>query len=151
VSHLRDEVSGNIRNVFINQLNRNNALILSALLYVEFITIWVVVLLPMDTHSLAGMFIFTLLILMLGAGVWLLVTAVALRREPQKTKVVEFPYRKLMHMALLGWLGLSAFLFIINLLTPSSVWFQWPVIGIANWPLNIWLYHRQLAGGRYDA
>lgn len=61
------------------------------------------------------------------------------------------PYRKLIRIALIGWAALSALLFIINISAPYDAWFMWPMIGIANWPLNIWLYHRQLTSGRYDA
>lgn len=149
VTSLLEEVAGNVRTVYINRLSRNNALSLSALIYVEFITVWVSVLLNYGYHG--GEFLFSLFVLVVGLGTWLLIAATACKREPDKTKVVEFPYRKLMRIALVGWLGLSAFLFVINILTPSSVWFYYPIIGIANWPLGVYLYHRQLTGGRYDA
>jgi hypothetical protein len=150
VSPLLEEVSGNVRTVYINRLSRIYALVLSALLYVEFITAWVAVLLNSYAYPLTGEFVFSLFVLAVGAGIWLIATGVVYKRRPDETKVVEFSYGWLKRVALLGWLGLSVFLFIINLMTPSSTWFQYPLIGIANWPLGIWLYHKLLASGRYD-
>lgn len=150
VTPLFDEVSGNVRTVYINRLRKNNALASSALLYVVFITMWVLVLLTTWDY-LAGAFVFSAFILFFGLGIWVLITAISYKREPKKTALVEFSYRKQMRMALFGWLSLSIFLFVINLMTPSSVWFFYPFIGIANWPLSIFIYHKQLTGGRYDA
>lgn len=151
VSPLLDEVSGNVRTVYINRLSKIYALALSAILYVEFITVWLLVLLNSYMTPLVGQFIISLFILLVGLGIWLLVSLTAWKRRPDDTKVIEFPYRWLIKTALFGWLGLSVFLFIINLMTPSSAWFQYPLIGIASWPLGIWLYHRLLKSGRYDA
>lgn len=150
---LLEEVSGNVRTVRINRLSRNYALSISAILYAEFITAWLMVLISRvgEIYYLTAPCCISLFILIMGLGIWLLVLVVALKRRPDRTKVVEFPYRKLMRTALLGWAGVSAFMFVINLMTPSSVWFYWFLIGAANWPLGVWLYHRQLTGGRYDA
>lgn len=151
VAPLLEEVSGNVRTVIINRLSRNFALALSAILYVEFITVWVVGLLNIYVYPPVGEFILSLLVLLVGVGIWLLITIKTLKRRPDETKLIEFPYRRLMKMSLFGWLGLSVFLVIINLMTPSSTWFQYPLFGIANWPLGIWLYHKLLASGHYDA
>ncbi len=151
VTPLLDEVSGNVRTVYINRLRKNNALASSALLYVVFITVWVFVLLFTWEYQ-AGLFAFTAFILFTGLGIWVIITSIAYKREPKKTAVVEFPFRKLMRMALLGWLSLTFLLFVINLMVPyNGPWFFYPMIGIANWPLYIYLYHKQLTVGRYDA
>jgi len=62
------------------------------------------------------------------------------------------PYTRLMRMALIGWGIISLVVFAANaLMGLGVVWFVWPMIGVSNWPLNIWNYHRQLCSGRYDA
>lgn len=150
ITPLLDEVSGNVKTVYINRFRRNNALASSALLYVIFITVWALILLSTQEY-LFGQFFVSALVLFAGLGIWALITQTAYRREPEKTAIVEFSFRKQIRMALIGWLSLSFLLFTLNLLMPSSVWFYCPMIGIANWPLYIFLYHKQLTGGRYDA
>lgn len=156
VSHLFDEVSGNVKTVYINRLNRNNSIFCSLIILAEFLTGWLVVLLNAGLDATYWWFTLPLLGILLGLGVWVAASVIAYKRKPLKTEVVDYPFRRHMKTAVIGWLCLSLLLLGINLwigayMSPNTIWFQWPVIGIANWPLNIWLYHRQLKSGHYDA
>ncbi|MGE5494476.1 MAG: permease prefix domain 1-containing protein [Burkholderiales bacterium] len=156
VSHLFDEVSGNVKTVYINLLNRNNSIFCSLIILAEFLAGWLVVLLNAGLDATYWWFTLPLLGILLGLGVWVAAAVIAYKREPLKTEVVDYQFRRHMKIAVIGWLCLSLLLLGINLwigvyMRPNTIWFQWPVIGIANWPLNIWLYHRQLTSGHYDA
>ena len=152
---LLDQVSGNKRSVYVNQLNRDNARFCTLLMAAEYLLGWLVYLLSTyeSGRNLLGPFICYFLIVGIGVSIWPLVTHIAYKRQPDRTETVSMQYKKQMRIALIVWGSLSLFLFIINLTTiaNSDFWFVWPVLGIANWPLNIWLYHRLLVSGRYDA
>ena len=151
ITPLLDEVSGNVRNVYVNRLGRNNAVYCTLIILAEYLLGWVGFSLATYQPIYPGYFFSYLLILLVGLSLWPLVLQIQYHKEREKISVVEMPFRKMMRMAVLCWLGLSAVLFIVNCLIGSPVWFPWPVIGIATWPINIYLYHRQLTGGRYDA
>lgn len=151
VSPLLDEVSGNVKNVYVNKLNRNNAICCILIIIAEYMMGWIGFSLVTYRPIYPGAFVVFLLILLVSLCVWPIMAQIQYRKEPDRVSVVEMPYRKRIKTAVLGWLGLSVFLFAVNLLTGAPIWFQWPVIGIATWPINIFLYHRQLMSGRYDA
>jgi hypothetical protein len=156
VSRLLEVVAGNVRTVYINKLNRNNAILSSSLLLAEFIIAWIIVVFTVSEVFFFIPFTYSTIGLILGLGIWVVISVITWKREPKKTGEVDFSFRRQMRMAVIGWLCLSLLLFGINLwigdyIRPNIIWFQWPMIGIANWPLNIWLYHRQLTSGRYDA
>lgn len=151
VTPLLDEVSGRVKSVFINRLNRNNALYISVIILGELMLGWLGYSLFTGKHVPFGSFIVSLAALLLGIGIWVAITFITQHQEPDKTAVVDYPFKKLIKMALIGWVVISVLLFAANMLIGAPVWFMWPVIGIANWPVNIYLYHRQLTGGRYDA
>jgi hypothetical protein len=148
---LLDEVSGNVRNVYVNRLNRINSIFCSLIIIGEYMMAWIGFSLFTYQPIFPGYFVIFLFLLLFGLSIWPLIAQFQYRKEPDRISVVEMPYRKLMRTALLGWLGLSAFLFFLNCLFGAPIWFPWPIIGIATWPINIFLYHRQLMGGRYDA
>ncbi len=154
VTALFDQVSGNVKTVYANRINRDNALVGSAVIVGEFLLCWLAFLLSSYNTGIyfAPSFGFSFLAIIVGAGIWPLVAAISFRQQPDKIQVIEMPYRKLLRTALLGWLFISVLLFAVNILVQQGGgWFIWPVIGVSNWPFNIWLYHRQLVSGRYDA
>ncbi len=151
VEPLLDEVSGNVRNVYVNRLGRMNAIFCAVIIIAEFMMAWIVYSLITVQPLYATSFFLSLLVLLVAISIWPITTIIRYRKEPDKISVVEMPYRKQMRTALLGWLGISVFLFVVNCIIGRAVWFQWPLIGIATWPINIYLFHRQLIGGRYDA
>lgn len=151
VTPLLEEVSGNVKNVYVNRLNRNNAIFCTLIILGEFIMGWLAYSLATGLHIPPHEFILSLLALLLGICVWPTISIIQYRKDTGKISVVEMPFRKLIRTALIGWLSISVFLFAVNALVGVPVWFPWPVIGIATWPINIILYHRQLMSGRYDA
>jgi len=151
VTPLLEEVAGNVKSVYVNKLNWNNSLFCTLIILAEFMMSWLGYALFTGNFIPLGYFSVTLLILLISISIWPIITVIQYRKEPDRISTVEMPFRKNMRTAILGWLSISVFLFIVNLAIGAPVWFQWPVIGIATWPLNIFLYHRQLMGGRYNA
>ncbi len=151
VTPLLEEVAGNVKNVYVNRLNKSNAILCTLIILGEFMMAWLGYSLITGMHISPHDFILSLLALLLGICVWPAISIIQYRKNADKISVVEMPFRKLMRTALIGWLSISAFLFVVNVLVGIPIWFPWPVIGIATWPVNIFLYHRQLMGGRYDA
>ncbi len=153
VGPLLDEVSGNIRNVYINKLNRNNAIFCTLFIIAEFLAAWFIFIITVDKQYVITAFFYSLLVLMLAVCVWPVIALIQYYKQPDKIGVVEMQFKKRMWSSVIGWLVISFILFAINFwfVRTSQPWFIWPVIGISNWPMNIFLYHRQLTGGRYDA
>jgi len=151
VTPLLEEVSGNVKNVYVNKLNRNNALFCTLIILAEFMMGWLGYSLFTGNHVPFGYFSVTLLILLISVCIWPVITIIQYKKEPDRVSTVEMPFKKLIKTAIIGWLCISFFLFCVNFIVNDTVWFQWPVIGIFTWPLNIVLYHRQLMSGRYDA
>jgi hypothetical protein len=157
VTPLLDQVAGNMRNVYVNRLARGNAIADSCVIFGTYLFGWLIFLL--STYHSGNEYIMRFLTLtvlvIVGLGIWPLTAHLKYRRQPDKVDVVTMRYRRHIKIALFSWLGLTAVLAIVN--APmmytgySGIWFIFPMIGIANWPLSIWLYHRQLTGGRYDA
>jgi hypothetical protein len=160
VSGLFEELSGNVRTVYVNRLNRDNCILCTSIILAEFLLGWALAFLFGNVFFAAdgagGLdgkpFWYSLIAILLFLGIGPLVNIVIYRREPGKTEAVNMPYKRLMHMALIGWGIVSAVVFAANAVSGFGVvWFVWPVIGVSNWPLNIWNYHRQLTSGKYDA
>lgn len=151
VTPLLEEVAGNVKNVYVNRLNKSNAILCTLIILGEFMMAWLGYSLITGMHVPIGYFSVSLLIILISTSVWPIISMIQYRKNADKISVVEMPFRKLMRTALIGWLSISAFLFVVNVLVGIPIWFPWPVIGIATWPVNIFLYHRQLMGGRYDA
>jgi len=151
VTPLLEEVAGNVKQVYVNRLNKSNAILCTVIILSEFMVAWLGYSLFTGMPVPLDYFSFTLLILLIGISIWPIITVVQYRKEPDKISTVEMPFRKNMRTAILGWLSISIFLFCVNWIVGAPAWFQWPVIGIATWPINIFLYHRQFMGSRYDA
>ncbi len=152
VTPLLEEVSGNVKNVYVNKLNRNNALFCTMILLGEFLLGWLIFIIASDMTETINPFKYSLLAMLLSVSVWPAIAFIQYIKEPKKIDVIEMPYRKLLKMAFFGWGSISLILFLINIITDTTaIWFMWPMIGVFTWPLNIFLYHRQLMGGRYDA
>jgi hypothetical protein len=151
VTPLLEEVAGNVKRVYVTRLNRNNALFCTLIILAEFMMGWLGYALFTGNVIPLGYFSVTLLILFISISIWPIIAVIQYRKEPDRISTVEMPFRKNMRTAILGWLSISIFLFCVNWIVDGIAWFQWPVIGIATWPLNIFLYYRQLMGGRYDA
>ena len=157
VTPLLDQVAGNMRTVYINRLARGNAIADSFAIFGTYLFGWLVFLLSTSHEGYEFVVPFLTLtgLLIVGLGIWPLTAHLNYRRRPDKVDVVTMRFRRHMKIALFSWLGITVALAIVNapMLNTgySGVWFIWPMIGIANWPLNIWLYHRQLISGRYDA
>lgn len=153
VSPLFEEVSGNVKTVYINRLRKNNALAGSILLYALFVTTWVFYLLSTSWfgYEQTGAFFSSLLVLFVCVGAWLLTVIIIWKQDPLKTKVVRFSFRINIRIALICWLSFFAIVVAISLSTYVPAEALWPVMLTAYWPIYICLYHKQLKGGLYDA
>ena len=152
ITPLLDQVSGNVKTIYVNRINRDNARLCTLFIVAEFLLGWLGFLLFAYPNRYTGYFFLSVLLLGISISIWPIIASVTYKRDPDKVAVTQMPYKKLLHTALLAWAAISVLLFFINVFVPQSgAWFMWPVIGISNWPLNIWLYHRQLISGRYDA
>ncbi len=154
VTPLLEQVSGNMRTVNINRLARSNALVDTGVIFGTYLFGWLVFLLLCSSPGIDFLAPFAVLtgLVILALCIWPLTAHFACRKQPEKVEVVTMNYRRQMKIALIGSLGITAVLAIINAAVPySGVWFLFPMIGIANWPLNIYLYHRQLISGLFDA
>lgn len=157
VTPLLDQVAGNMRTVYINRLARANAIADSFVIFGTYLFGWLMFLLSTTHQGNEFILPFILLsgLLIIGLGIWPLTAHFTNRRQPDKADIVTIRYQHHKKIALVSWLGISVVLAIVNIpmITTgnSGVWFIYPMIGIANWPLNIWLYHRQLISGQYDA
>jgi hypothetical protein len=157
VTPLLDQVAGNMRSVYISRFARGNAIADSCVILGTYLFGWLVFLL--FTNHQGNEFILPFLTLtglfIVGLGIWPLVAHLNYRKQPDKVDIVTMNFRRHMKIALFSWLGITLVLAIVNISMMnagySGAWLMWPIIGIANWPLNICLYHRQLVGGRYDA
>jgi len=157
VTPLLDQVAGNMRTVYINRLARGNAIADCCAILGTYLFGWLMFLLS-TTHpgyEFVEPFLMLTALVIVGLSIWPFAAHFNYRRQPDKVDVITMRFRRHMKIALFTWLGISVVLAIVNIPMLSTgfsgVWFIWPMIGIANWPLNIWLYHRQLISGRYDA
>lgn len=153
VTPLLEEVAGNVKNVYVNRLNKNNALFCTLIILAEFLLGWFVFITLTDKSQIIMDFFYSSSALLLGICVWPAISIIQYLKQPKKAGIVEMQFKKLMWSSVIGWLIISFILFAINfwLIKTRYMWFPWPMIGIATWPINIFLYHRQLMGGRYDA
>ncbi len=151
ITPLLDEVSGNVKSVYINRLNRNNAVFCTLIILAEFMMAWLGYSLATNKSISMEYFSVSLLALMLGLGIWIILAVLEFRKNPARTSVMEMPFKRLMFLSLFGWLSVSVVLVAANSIMGAPYWFPLPVIGISAWPVNILLFHRQLTGGRYDA
>ena len=154
LSSLLDQVSGNTRSVYINRLNRDNTFYCVFAIIMAYLLGWLAYLLSADMGGymyIAG-FVTVGVLLCIVLGMWLMVINILYKRQKDKIRTVMMPYKKLMRVTLFVWCGLSLMLFIIDMVNLyDGMWFMWPVLGIANWPISIWMYHRLLTSGKYDA
>jgi hypothetical protein len=151
-------VAGESRVVYINRLMRANAFFATIIITVEILIGWgIVFLLPLlgapdIFHGSVSAFWTSFTPVMVAVWIWPVISAVICSREPDKKEAVQMKTRELVKTGLIGWAALSVLLFFVNLLGGFEiVWFIWPVIGISNWPVNVWNYGRQLKSGKYDA
>lgn len=153
---LLDQVSGNTRSVYVNRLNRDNAKYSMLIIAAEYLLCWLFYMLSSYQPGNEFLLPFIVFGILLGIAlsIWPVIAHTTQKRQPDKTDTVGMPYRKLMRTALIAWGGASVVLLIVNMATWHDswvLWAVWPVVGISNWPMNIWLYHRMLASGKYDA
>jgi hypothetical protein len=153
---LFDQVSGNTRSVYVNRINRDDARYCMLIMVAEYLLGWLFYLL--SSHNPGNEFVTPFIVfgvvLGIALSIWPVIAHITQKRQPDKVDTVGMPYRKLMRTALIAWGGVSVMLLIVNIATWYDswvLWAVWPVIGIANWPVNIWLYHRLLTSGKYDA
>ena len=151
ITPLLDEVSGHVKSVYINRLNRNNAVYCTLIILAEFLMAWLGYSLATSMSVPVEYFSISLLALILGLGIWIIIAVIEFRRNPSKMSVIEMPFKKLIFLSVLGWLSVSVVLVAANSVMGAPYWFPLPVIGISAWPVNIVLFHRQLTCGRYDA
>jgi|GEM_PF-2323613 len=153
---LFDQVSGNTRNVYVNRLNSDDAKYCTLIIAAEYLLGWLFYLLSTCKPGNEFLLPFIVFGLILGAAlaIWPVVANMTQKRQSDKADTVGMPYKKQMRVALASWIALSVVLMVVNCITWYNsyvFWAVWPVIGIANWPVNIWLYHRLLTSGKYDA
>ena len=153
VTPLLEEVAGNVKKVYVNRLNRNNALFCSLIILCEIVGGTFLFLYVSSSVAITfEAFYYGLAAVIFGTSVWPIIAFIQYRNELKRIEVIRMAYKKLLRTALFSWIAISLFLFVINIFTDTTViWSVLPMIGIATWPINIFLYHRQLMGGRYDA
>lgn len=156
VKSLLDEVSGILRAVYINRLKKDNALLSYIIVLAEFAAAFLVTGLIISGLSIRipflwPMFLYMYVAIIVSYGIWPLMVYIPFRKDPGRKADSNMPYKKLIATALICWGALSLVLFAINALTGLWIpWFIYALLGISNWPLNIYCYHRQLISGRYD-
>lgn len=153
---LLDQVSGNRRNAYTSLLNRQYARYGALMVAAEYLLGWLVYLLSADNPGYVYLAGFIIIGLFLGAvlGIWLLITHLLYKRHADNVRTVGIAYRKLLRIALIVWGVISLVLFIYNvsmLIYSNGLWSIWMILFFANWPLGVWLYHRLLVSGKYDA
>jgi hypothetical protein len=153
---LLDQVSGNTRSVYTSRLNWHNARYGTLMVAAEYLLGWLVYLLSSYQSGTSYIPAVIIIGLFLGGalGIWLLITHIIYKRQPDCVRTVGMAYKKLIRIALIVWGAISLVLFVYNvslLIYNNGLWSIWFVLFIANWPLGIWLYHRLLVSGRYDA
>lgn len=150
---LLDEISGNMKKVYINKLNKNNAISCTLFIIAEFLLTWFIFIISVDRPYFIINFFYILLLIILAVCIWPITTIIQFHKQPNKIGLVEMQFKKLIWSSVIGWLIISFILISANIWFVRTVhpWFIWPVIGIFAWPVNVFLYHRQLLGGRYDA
>ncbi len=153
---LLDQVSGNRRSAYTSRLNRHFARYGALMVAAEYLLGWLVYLLSADNPGYVYLSGFIIIGLLLGAvlGIWLLITHFFYKRHADSVRTVGMAYRKLLRIALAIWGTISLVLLVYNvsMLTYSvGMWSVWLILLVANWPLGVWLYHRLLVSGRYDA
>ena len=153
---LLDQVSGNRRSVFASRLGWHYARYGALMVAAEYLLGWLVYLFSSYQSGTSFIPAFIIIGLLLGValGIWLLITHIIYKRQPDNTRTVGMAYKKLLRIALIVWGVISLFLFVYNvtqLMYCNGMWSIWPILFMANWPLGIWLYHRLLVSGKYDA
>lgn len=94
-----------------------------------------------------------LAIALFATTIYPLVRGILYRRNTRKVEQVELGLRQSMTVAVLGWLVVTLVLTVWNIapmieknLGPA-IWFQWPALAMAGWPLSVliygWLYKRR--------
>ena len=175
LSGLMSLVAGDSRIVYVNRLNMYNAMIATIIITVELLLGFAAAFLPVvidsaqytpETFGAAYYFLNSISFVristngfwpifvpvMVATWIWPLISFIMYKKDPHKTEAVKMPFRQLFRMALIGWAVISAGLFAVNIMTDwNTIWFIWPMIGISNWPVNIFNYHRQLNSGKHDA
>ena len=173
VSELFGMVSGEARMVYRNRLNRNNAWAITGIIIAEFLTGYALALLlpilmvlsreiPGQDLTIAisaqlnmdalRVFLAAFIPCIIGVLVWPAIATAQYCKNPNEAEIVQFEYKKLLKTGLIGWGIISLTMFLINWITGlGTIWFVWPVVGVSNWPVNLWLFHRQLQSGKYDA
>lgn len=175
LSGLMNMVSGDSRVVYVNRLNTRNALVATIIITIELLLGFAAAFVPVaidsahfnpETYGAAYYFLNAVsfvristndfwamfIPVIMATWIWPLISFIMYKRDPNKTEAVQMPFKQLIKLALIGWAAISFGLFIVNILTDwHTIWFIWPVIGISNWPVNIFNYHRQLMSGKYDA
>ena len=153
---LLDQVSGNTRSVYVSRPKRDNALYSMLMMAAQYLLGWLFFLLFCQDPGIYFLpyFVVFLFILGMALAVWPIAAHIQCKRQPDKVETPTMPYRKNMRIALIAWGCISAFLILVNAVTwhyNYALWAVWPTVGIANWPLNVWLHHRLLTSGKYDA
>jgi hypothetical protein len=171
MEELTEELSGKRRTVYVNRLNFDHSLIAFGLIMLEiracgayYLMGWVTC--PSGQQSWLDMPYFdthTVIVTFIGIGIALfattiypLVCGIIYRKNPGKVKQVEFDFHKRITIAFIGWLAVLLGLAIINMAPiPKDagpvIWFIWPMIGVANWPLSLVVYNKLFKSRRYVA
>lgn len=153
VSPLLEEVAGDARTVYVNRLKLKSSLLMFHLFIAEYIIIWQIML--FSWHSWTNIVHLQLLwfvMFIIAAGVWPISAALKCKRDPEKTTTVSMEYKKRKRIALIVWLMVSAVSFTYCFLSANNFTiFLFFSIAAADWPLSLYIYHRKLTGGRYDA
>ena len=150
VSELFRMLAGETRTVKINRLSLIGSLIGAGIILAECWIPWI--LLAMRGLFPRNTFVFIAFPVTVATLIYPLVSYIIYRQAPEKLDTVNFEFKKSLTAGLVGWFAISLFLLAANaLFSPGVWWFMWPSLGISNWPVNVWLHHRLLASGKYDA
>ncbi len=171
MSGLLNMVAGESREVYINRLNMANAFWCTIIITLEILVAFGLAFAVLGYDSSGnltgpvfspgnmrlfnvmgwGVLLPVIIAVLAVLWIWPAVSAVTYKRNPAKREVVRMPFKKSMITALVGWGAISGFLCAVNMSTdPHSIWFVWPLIGVSNWPVNIFNYHRQMTSGKFD-
>ncbi|MDD5018008.1 MAG: permease prefix domain 1-containing protein, partial [Eubacteriales bacterium] len=94
VTGLFEKIAGNVKTVYINRLNFKGAMLIAAFIIAMYIECGLIIsALRVTAFEVNGGWILifiSLVMLLLGVGIWIMAMAVKYRKDPDKTDVISF-------------------------------------------------------------
>jgi hypothetical protein len=159
LSELTELLDGSHRTIFVNRLSLHQGLIAYAIIVLELvISGGLYMALPMSGKSPDAQqaMLMSLACALVASSIWPIAAAFAYYKKPNRVEKSEFNFRKQITIALVVSLAVSIAVIFINLKVIAftadlAIWFWWPVLGIANWPLSLFIYNWLYKMKRYEA